>query len=72
MRIKDLDEGAWDNFKQGFSKGLGKNVFNPSPRETPLARLDPRALKKVLKSVLRGEQLDQTQLDYLQSVYKQL
>ena len=66
MRIKDLDEGAWDNFKHGFNQGFGK------AKTPPLARLDPRALKKVLKSILRNEQLDQTQLDYLKSVYKQL
>ena len=72
MRIRDLDEGAWDSFQKGFSKGLNKPSLGLGKREPPLARLDPRALKKVLKSILRGEQLDQTQLDYLQSIYKQI
>lgn len=72
MRIRDLDEGALDAFKQGFNKGLGKTAFKPAKRETPLARLDPRELKKVLKTILSSEPLDQYQMDYLRSVYRQL
>lgn len=72
MRIKDLDEGVLDSFKQGFNKGLGKNAFTPKKRETPLARLNPAELKRVLRTIIKGEQLDAAQLAYLQSIYNQI
>ena len=72
MRIRDLDEGAWDSFKQGFNKTLGTSKSFSAKKETPLARIDPRVLKLVLRDVIKGTTLKQDQIEYLQSIYKQL
>jgi hypothetical protein len=72
MKLEDLEEGAWDSFKQGFSSKLGTTRSFTAKKETPLSRIDPRVLKLVLKDILNGKPLTQQQKDYLQTIYKQL
>lgn len=49
MRIRDLDEGALDAFKQGFNKGLGKTAFKPAKRNS-LGSIRPSGVEKSFKN----------------------
>lgn len=78
MRIKDLTEGE---FTKGFEKGLGtdtgfvktlKKTFTKSKKQNPLADIDTSGLKFILRDILRGNTLDDTQLRTLKSIYSKL
>lgn len=78
MRIKDLTEGE---FSKGFEKGLGtdtglgktfKKVFGKQERKNPLADIDTSGLKFILRDILRGNKLEQAQLNTLKSIYSKL
>ena len=72
MRIRDLNEG----FADGFKQGLGKSLSTPKPaakqKANAFSSLAPSDAKKILAAILNGQQLDRRQLAALQQVYNKL
>lgn len=70
MKLRELTEG----FTSGFKAGYGKSIVKPQAKSSATAfnAIDPLETKKILAAVIKGQQLDQRQIQLLKRVYNSL